>query len=214
MIDPSLLQRVPLLTGLAPKALNELARRGVLRRFAADEVLWHAGAEPRGLFMVVEGEARVVRELAGRSHVLHVEKAGGTLGEVPFFAGGRYPATVIATCPTTCLVLSRDALGAAMRDDPQLAFVLLGRLAERVRGLIGRLDGMVRSTVDERLALVLRARSEAAGGGAFTLGGTQAQLAEELGTTREVLARGLRRLRDAGRLRSAGRGCFQVVDPT
>jgi CRP/FNR family transcriptional regulator, dissimilatory nitrate respiration regulator len=213
MIDRSVLERVPLLAGLSPGALGELARRGVVSRFAPGEVLWHAGAEPRGVCLVIEGQVRVVRVMDGRSHLLHVESAGGTLGEVPFFAGGRYPATAIATRATTCVVLGRDALGAAMREDPQLAFVLLGGLAGRVRGLIERLDGMVASTVDERLVAALRARSASAGGGAFTLGGTQARLAEELGTTREVLARALRRLRESGRLKSAGRGCFQLVGP-
>jgi CRP/FNR family transcriptional regulator len=210
MIDPALIERVPLLRSLTSSARRELSARGVLRDFAADEVLWHAGAEPRGVCLILEGEVRVVRDLEGRRHVLHVERAGGTLGEVPFFAGGRYPASAVATCPTRCLVLGQDALHAAIREDPNLAFLLMEGLAGRVRGLIARLDGMVGRTVGERLAAVLQARSDAAGGGPFTLGGTQAQLAEELGTTREVLARELRRLRESGRLEALGRGAFRL----
>jgi CRP-like cAMP-binding protein len=212
MIDASSLDSVPLFQGLAPAARRELAARGVMRDFAADEALWAVGGEPRGVFVVIEGRVRVVASRGGRTHVLHVETGGGTLGEVPFFAGGGYPATAVAECRTRCLVLGRDALHAAMREDPELALRMLGGLAGRVRGLIGRLDAVVGSTVAERLERLLAERSARAGGGAFTLGGSQARVAEELGTTREVLARALRRLREEGRLEPCGRGSYRLPE--
>jgi len=43
-------------------------------------------------------------------------------------------------------------------------------------------------------------------------GGTQTEVAEELGTVREVLVRGLRELRDARVIAPAGRGRFRVLD--
>ena len=52
----------------------------------------------------------------------------------------------------------------------------------------------------------------AGGSGAFTLGATQAEVAEELGTVREVVVKELRALRAAGVLRSAGRGRVEVAD--
>lgn len=212
MIDPSTLDRIPFLAGASAEARRELAARSVLRRFSAGEVLWTAGGEPRGLLVVLEGRVRVVRATGGRQHVVHVEEPGGTLGDVPLFAGGRYPATAIAAAETLCLAIGRDALWAAIRADPEVAFALLGRLAGRVRGLVERLDGLAARSVGARLAAWLLVRGREAGGGPFTLGGTQAEVAEELGTVREVLVRELGRLRDAGVLRSAGRGRWEVAD--
>lgn len=211
MIEQAVLDRVPFLASLNAAAKRELAARAVLRRFAPGAVLWRAGAAPRGVFIVLEGEVRVVRTAGGRRHVIHSEGAGGTLGDVALFRGGPYPATAIAARRTLCLVLSREAIHAAMRADPELAFALLGRLAERVGHLIERLDRRAEH-VPARLAAYLLARSERVGAGTFTLGGTQLEVAEELGTAREVVVRALRTLRDAALIRAVGRGRFEIVD--
>jgi CRP/FNR family transcriptional regulator, dissimilatory nitrate respiration regulator len=211
-MTPDALRQLPLLQDLNGAALRELAARAVIRRFAPDETLWLAGAEPRGLFLVMDGEVRVVRTVHERRSVVHVEGAGGTLGEVPLFGGGCYPASAVATRRTVCLVLSRDAVAAAIRCDTGFAFTLLERLARRTRHVIERLDAVGSTTVQQRLSLYLLGRHECVSGNAFTLGCTQSELAEELGTVREVLVRSLRELRAAGVIRPAGRARFEVID--
>jgi CRP/FNR family transcriptional regulator len=202
----------PLLSGLNAAATRIVAERAITRRFARGETLWTVGGVPRGLFVIVEGRVRVVRAPDGRQYTVHTEGPGGTLGEVPLFAGGRYPATAVAEVPTVCRVLDRNSLGHAMAADPDLAFRLLGRLAGRVRTLIGRLDRQAGETVRSRLVAFLLARCAEAGPGPFTLGATQAEMAEELGTVREVLVRTIRELKDEGLIRRVGRGCYEVAD--
>jgi CRP/FNR family transcriptional regulator len=211
IIDPGF-EQLPLFHGLKREA-REIVAGGVIRRFATGEALWTAGTPPRGLFVVLHGKVRVVRAPGGRQYALHTEGAGGTLGEVPLFAGGRYPATALAVEPTACLVLGREALARAMAADPELAFRLLARLAERVRTVVARLDRRASETVVARLATLLLARHVESGGADFTLGATQAEVAEELGTVREVLVRALRTLRDAGLLQPAGRARYRLLDP-
>jgi hypothetical protein len=63
-----------------------------------------------------------------------------------------------------------------------------------VRRLVERLDERTAHTVEQRLATLLLTRHADARGRPFTLAGTQAEAAEELGTVREVLVRTLRRL--------------------
>jgi len=213
MIELETLERVPLLAGLAAPARRELAARGVLRRFQPGEVLWRAGSPAHGLYLVLAGEVRVVRAGGRRTHVVHVEGPGGTLGELPLFRGGPHPATALASRSSLCLVLDGDAIHAGIRADPALAFRLLERLALRVSGLVERLDRVTTARAGERLAAFLLARSSSSGLSAFTLGGTQAALAEELGTVREVVVRGLRRLRHEGIVEPAGRGKLRVIDP-
>ena len=205
------LPHVPLLDGLAPAASRALA--GAPRRhFRTGQTLWAAGAEASGLLVVLTGRVRVVRAPGGRQYAVHTEGPGGTLGEVPFFAGGRYPATAVAAEPTTCLLLDRATLAGAVAADPDLALRWLGRLAERVRRLVERLDQQTGRSVEQRLAALLLVRHAAAGGAPFALAATQAEAAEELGTVREVLVRALRRFREAGLVRSPVRGRYVVRD--
>jgi CRP-like cAMP-binding protein len=182
------------------------------RRFRAGETLWTAGSDARGLLVVLTGRVRVVRAPRGRQYAVHTEGSGATLGEVPFFSGGSYPATAIATEPTTCLVLDRATVTRAIAADPEFALQWLGKLADRVRGLIERLDRQTASTVEQRLATLLLARHAAERGAAFALAATQAEAAEDLGTVREVLVRALRRFRQSGLVVVTARGRYRVAD--
>ena len=207
---------LPLFRGLAPAAARVLAA-APRRRFRAGQTLWAAGGEAGALAVVLSGRVRVVRAVAagrsaGRQYGVHAEGPGGTLGEVPFFAGGRYPATAVAAEPTTCLLLDRTTLARAVAADPELALRWLGRLAGRVRRLVERLDQQTGRTVEQRLAALLLVRHAAAGGVPFALAATQAEAAEEMGTVREVLVRALRRFREAGLVSSPVRGRYVVRD--
>jgi len=66
--------------------------------------------------------------------------------------------------------------------------------------------------VSARLAEFLIGRADARGLATIALGMTQEQLAEELGTVREVIVRELHALRAAGLVRSLGPGRFEIVD--
>ncbi len=218
MIDMETLDRTNLFDGINDAARRELATRSTLRHFTKDEVLWTAGSEPRGLFVILEGSVRVVRETAGRHSVIHTEGPNGTLGEVPLFEGNTLPATAIASEATECVCITAAALDAAIQADSGVARIFLGRLAKRVRGLVDRVERLSAHSVRRRLAAFLLERDQLSGGGdgggsgAFSLGRSQAAVAEELGTVREVLVRSLRELRESGLIDSAGRGRWSVAD--
>ena len=202
---------LPLFRGLTPDALAELTAAPT-RRFARGEYLWTAGAEPRGLIVVLSGRVRVIRAAAGRQSAVHTEGSGGTLGEVPFFAGGRYPASAVATEPTLCLTLDQATLARAVAKDPDLAMRWLARLATRVRGLVERLEQETSRSVEQRLAVLLLVRDDASHGAPFMLAATQAEAAEEIGTVREVLVRTLRRFRERKLVVTPQRGSYRVID--
>lgn len=204
---------LPLLSGLDPGAVAALLDRGTERRAGRGETLFRAGDPARGLFLIVEGRVRIVRETIGRGQVVHEEGPGGTLGEIPLFTGCPYPATATATESTRCLVFPLVAVRSAVAVDPELAFRLLGTLATRVRGLIDRLDRLVFAGVRARLAAWILERRRTAIGPVVSLGLSQERLAEELGTVREVVVRELRSLREAGVVRSKGAGRLEVIDP-
>lgn len=212
MLSASRLENVALFAGLNPAALRELTSRGRITRLEPGETLWRAGAEARGLHVVISGRVRVTGEGSGRRHRVHVEGPGGTLGEVPLFDGGPYPATAVADTQVECAVFGRGVLRAAMAQDPELAFRLLAHLGSRIRGLVERLDALVGMDVRQRLAAHLLAGREAAGKDVLSLGASQRDLAEELGTVREVVVRALRQLEEVGAIEREGRR-VRVVDP-
>lgn len=212
MIPRARLEAIPFFAAFPRPAVKVMADRAIERKYDTAQTIFRAGESATGLMVVLEGKVRVVRRAGGRAQVVHVERAGGTLGEVPLFAGGGYPATAIAAEPTVCAVIDRQALAAALRSSPDAPFVLLERLARRIRELVERLDRAALRSVSARLAEFLVARADARGRATIALGMTQEQLAEELGTVREVIVRELHALRAAGLVRSLGPGRFEIVD--
>jgi CRP-like cAMP-binding protein len=210
------LEAIRLFEGLNPAARRELSR-GVIRHFSPGEVLWRAGEPAHALHIVIAGQVRVVRNSGGRQRVVHHETTGGTLGDVALFAGSAYPATALAATRVTTLALTADLVHAVIAADPAFALRLLRQLAERVRQVIGRFDRVSSLSVPARLARFLLERDSTGKGmgkgQTFSLGMTQQEVAEELGTVREVIVRTLRELRSSGAIESAGRGRYAVRDP-
>ncbi len=188
--------------------LAAFARHGVSRRLRRGGVLFRAGTSAGGLHLVEAGHLRIVRG-SDRAVVLHHEGPGGMLGETALFGGTPYPATAIASEPTTCRSLPATRVWQLLRDDAGAARFFLRRLASRLGEVIGRLDDQGRLSVAERLERHLRGRPGASAGEAISLGMTQGELAAELGTVREVVVRELGRLRRDGVLEAMGRGLYR-----
>ena len=91
------LRRTVLFGSLEAAALEALAERAVERRLVRGEVLFNSGEQAKGLYVVVSGSLRAFRmSLDGREQVIHVEREGATIAEVPVFDDGLTPSTVAA----------------------------------------------------------------------------------------------------------------------
>jgi len=209
------------LDGVSAEGRKALMEHAVEKRLTAGQILWSAGDRAEGIALVLEGKVRVVRGSGGRQVVIHWDEAGATLGEVPFFTDGVYPATAIATEPTRVLVFSHTAVQRAMSVDAGIAFFFLKGLSHRLQGLVAKIDQLSANSVQMRLARYIlergaasasvKRRSGSGSNGPFSLGMTQNALAEELGTVREVIVRSLRALRELGAIEPVGDGKYRIA---
>jgi CRP-like cAMP-binding protein len=211
LIPIDTLEKLTPFEGVPRGVVATLAQRGVIVRYPAGGVIFTEGSAPRGWYVVIDGSVRVVRGKGSRQHVIHTEGPGGTMAEVPLFAGGTHPATGIAAEPTTCALFTLKVIRAAMAESEDVSLMLLRRLALRVRSLVNRLDERSAQSVRARLMDFLNQRAATARRGAFSIGMTQLRLAEELGTVREVISRELRELRRAGIVESLGGGRYRLT---
>lgn len=211
-MDPSDLDGVSLFRGVSPAARALLSDRGVVRSCAAGTVVWRAGAPSRGLYVLLRGRVRAVRVRDGREVVVHRSGPGATLGEIPLFDEGGYPATLVAETDTTFLVVDRALLENLVVREPAVAWRLLETLGGRVRELADRLEAVTAGSVASRLAAYILERA-ADSPGDFVLGMTQQGLAAELGTVREVVSRGLADLVSEGVLARTGRARYRLERP-
>lgn len=184
--------------------LRALAARAVERRLAPGEALFFAGEEARGLFVVVEGAMRAFRTGAdGREQVLHVERAGASLGELPVFDDEPYPSTVAAEEASTLLFIEKRDVLKLCTEHPQIALAALRLLAGRLRRCAELVETLSLREVGQRVArfLLMEARSKGIhkdGSIEVALAQTTYQIAARVGSVREVVSRALTRLQADG----------------
>jgi CRP-like cAMP-binding protein len=198
------LRRTALFGSLGEEELRALAARAIERKLAREETLFVAGEEARGLYVIVTGSVRAFRSGAeGREQVIHTERAGATLAEVPVFDNGTYPATAVADEDSVVLFISKEDVRVVCREQPGVALAALELLAGRLRRHAELVEVLSLRAVGQRLAQLLlreaRARGERTRAGiSFDIVATNSQLAARVGTVTEVVSRALSRLNQDG----------------
>lgn len=211
------LKRSQLFAQLDEGNLRLLADRALERNLKKDEILFLAGDEARGMFVIVEGAVRAFREsLEGREQVIHVERAGATIAEVPMFDDGAYPSTAAAEEDSTVLFIDKRDVRQLCLDHPRIALAALKLLASRLRRCAELVEMLSLHEVDQRLARFLLIESRARGtstaaGTAIDLVLTNQQIAARIGSVREVISRSLARLQQNGFIAIEGRRVI-VID--
>jgi CRP/FNR family transcriptional regulator len=207
----AILRGTALFGELPETELQALAERAVEQRLDRGEILFIAGDAARGLYVIVEGAVRAFRVGAdGREQVIHVERAGATVGEVPVFDEGVYPSTVAAEEHTLLLFISQSDVRKLLTDRPVIAVAAVKVLARRLRNCAGLVETLSLHDVDRRLArfLMSEARRDGVRQGkttSFEFHLTHQQLASRIGTVREVVSRAFSRLQQAGFVKLEGR---------
>lgn len=205
------LKRTNLFAELDDRTLSALAERALERLFHKDEVLFVAGEEARGLYVIVDGAVRAFRvSVDGREQVIHVERAGATIAEVPVFDDGTYPSTAAAEEETTTLFIDKRDVRLLFLSHPEIAFAALKVLAGRLRRCAELVEALSLREVGQRLARFLLAELSRDGtltdeGLSLTLNQTNQQIAARIGSVREVVSRAFTRLQNDGLVTVEGR---------
>ena len=206
-----LLKQTLLFRDLDDVILRSLARSAVEKQLAKDKILFIAGAEAAGLYVVIEGSVRAFRTGSdGREQVIHVERAVTTIAELPVFDDGAYPSTVAAEEESRVLFIAKEKVRAACLEHPQLALAAARLFASRLRNCAELVESLSLREVGQRLAEFLldqaKKNSDATSGSVtFRQELTHNQLAARIGTVREVVSRVMFRLQEQGLITTKGR---------
>lgn len=207
----AVLGKTGLLGSLTPPELQSLAARTTRRHFSGGQLLFSEGERCNGLHIIAGGKVRIFKtSREGREQVLAVNGPGETIAELPVFDGGTYPASAVAMDAVEVLFISRHDFNAHCMEHPEIALKVLEVVGGRLRRLVGIIEELSFTTVRQRLisALLRMAQSEGkqtTRGLEFQLPASHQEMANQLGTVRELISRNLMRLQAEGLLEVNGR---------
>lgn len=200
----AVLQQTPLFTSLSQPELQQLAARTVRKLFSAGELLFSEGEPCNGLHIIAKGRVRIFKtSMSGREQVLAVNEPGESVAELPVFDGGPFPASAMAAEDTEIAFISRRDFHAYCLEHPEVALKVLTVVGSRLRRLVGIIEELSFTTIRQRLISVLLKLAQTQGkaterGLEFELPATHQELANQLGTVRELISRNLMRLQAEG----------------
>lgn len=202
----SVLEKTALLSNLSREELQILATRTVRKLFSAGELLFSEGEPCSGLHIISKGKVRIFKtSLNGREQVLAVNVPGESVAELPVFDGGPYPASAAAVEDTEIAFISRRDFHAYCVEHPEVPLKVLSVVGARLRRLVGIIEELSFTTIRERLIALLVKLAQTEGrntdrGIEVLLPATHQELANQLGTVRELISRNLMRLQAEGLL--------------
>ena len=207
------------LRDLPAEVLDKLLEGAVQSKVAAGSVAHRALEADQYLQLVITGVIRVfVTAPDGRTMTIRYCRSGELLGAMSLFSDEfTEPATKQALVDTQLLTLSPPTVRALAQRDLRVARALLIELSERARNFVNEIPGTAFATVRQRVArqlldLASTHQQDSDPNGELAVRITQQDLAEAVGTVREVVVRTLRQLRDAGVVRTE-RDRIVLLDP-
>lgn len=193
------LDRVPYLRLLSADDRARLAGQAEVRRTSRGTLVFLEGEEAAGIFLSLAGRVRIVRSSEdGREQVLHEERAGSTLAEVPVFAGGGYVGSAVAVEDSVVLFVPRQALESALARNRESAKEVIRILAGRIRKLAEVVEDLSLRDVTSRTAAYLLREMQRGSDATVQLPPTREELAAHIGTVREQASRALSQMRAGG----------------
>ena len=181
----------PLFNGLPDDQLEAIKNIAIEKQINKGEIVVSEGDEGRGFFVIAEGRVKVFKVSAeGKEQILHIFGPGQPFGEVPVFAGQRFPANAQAIEKARVLFLPRAAMVDLITANPSLALNMLAEMSRKLRLFALQIENLSLKEMPARLAsYLIHLADEQGQEEVLTLKISKGQLASILGTIPETLSR-------------------------
>lgn len=208
-VDPQKIRGLyPALAGLTAEQLAPLLSPQAVMNLPAGSQVFAEHQPCQGFPLLLEGSIKVVKLAAsGRELMLYRVAPGGSciISSSCLLGHTDYNARGIAETPLTLTILPLPTFSRLMLETPAFRDFIFHLFAERIGELMQLVEEVAFARLDQRLAKLLLARQEE------VLYVTHQQLADELGSVREIVSRLLKGFAAQG-LVSLGREQLSITD--
>ncbi|MCF8079551.1 MAG: Crp/Fnr family transcriptional regulator [Desulfobacterales bacterium] len=202
-----ILGNTPIFDGLVSADLEQIRKIAVDRFYDRGRTVFSEGDVGDGFYLVAGGRVKIYKlSPEGKEQILHIYGEGQPFGEVPVFAGKRFPANAQTLVKSHLLFFPRTEFVHLISENPSLAMNMLAVLSLRLRQFTVQVENLSLKEVPARLASYLIYLAQEQGTqGQVVLDISKGQLASLLGTIPETLSRMFSRMSGKGLIEVDGR---------
>lgn len=197
-MSADLLRSIPLFRGLDTPELDDIFQLAKPKHYRKNTVIITQGDDTDSMYVIVEGRCRVVlNDDEGHEVVLNTIGDGDYFGDLALLDKPPRAASVITVEPTHVLIITQPDFSRLLDEKPQISRNLLTTLARRLRGLAESVGDLALLDVYGRVArFLIKQAEEQPDGELKTERLTQQEIASMVGSSREMVSRILKDLRE------------------
>ena len=196
------LKNIPLFAGLPESDLQAIARKAVIKSYEKNAIVVTEGEFTKSLYVILSGRIKVyLDDENGKELVLDSKGPGEYFGEMVLDEGPR-SASVVTTEPSTFAIIATAVFKDLLVKHPEIALIVIKNLIRMARGLDENVRSLAMLDVYGRVSrMLLDLAVEQRGMLVIPEKLTQQEMANRVGTSREVINRILRDLTAGGYIR-------------
>ena len=201
-----LIKYYPVLGQLSPGLQQSLADSSYPVRADMGKVLFDIDSPIQSFLMLTEGSVRVIRQGRDRELLLYRMQPGEccVLTICHLLGDTHYKARAQAESAITGVALPQSLFKQMMEESSIFSAFILHSFAVRLTSLLELLEAQISTQLDQRLARLLLSKGT-------LIQATHSQLADELGSVREVISRILENFEEKGMIQLE-RGQIRILD--
>jgi len=196
------LKNIPLFAGLPESDLQAIVKKAVIKAYDKNAIVVTEGEFTKSLYVIISGRIKVyLDDENGKELVLDSKGPGEYFGEMVLDEGPR-SASVVTTEPSTFAVISTIQFKNVLLKHPEIALIVIKNLIHMARGLDKNVRSLAMLDIYGRVSrMLLDLAVEQGGMLVIPEKLTQQEMANRVGTSREVINRILRDLTAGGYIR-------------
>jgi CRP/FNR family cyclic AMP-dependent transcriptional regulator len=192
--------KIPLFSPLSKQELEVLSAHAVTKSYRPNTILVNEGGEGDSLYVIESGRVKVfLSDEQGREIVINVLGPGEYFGEIALLERSPRSASVITTEASRIAIISRSDFEACLAANPGIAFELIRGLIQRLKAATENVKSLALMDVYGRVArLLLQLAEDRDGTLVVPQKLTQQEIADRVGSSREMISRILKELKSGG----------------
>jgi CRP/FNR family transcriptional regulator, cyclic AMP receptor protein len=213
-MQPALFRKLSLFAELDDRELAQIASVAKTRRYAKDDVIFHADESGDVFCVIREGKVKITMiSPEGKEIILTMMGPGEFFGEMALLDDAPRSATVIALEPLEVVTIWRSDFLQILADNFSITRKLLSELSKRVRRMSLRIESLATMDVYGRLARFFLDLAQQQGkvldnGYVAVTRPTHQAIANMIGTSRETVSRLIHELMRQDLLLSEGKTVY------
>ncbi len=217
-MQPALFRKLSLFAELDDRELASIAGVAKTRRYAKDDVIFHADESGDVFCVIREGKVKITMiSPEGKEIILSMMGPGDFFGEMALLDDAPRSATVVALEPLEVLTIYRNDFLEILKDNFSITRKVLSELSRRVRRMSTRIESLATMDVYGRLARFFLDLAQQQGkvvenGYVSVTRPTHQAIANMIGTSRETVSRLMHDLMRQNLLLSEGKTVYLSKD--